>query len=137
MRGISFPPGVYSGDVARGRQLCVFRRRMATAAGGLVTIRRKSRRRKRDDANFSVAFHFNCWSVGTEKLPSPPNALRVFFDFRGKPILPNDGANLFWRRVWKWIARKESEDVRIICEQPSFSARHDGRCIPRTERSKP
>src|SRR5579864_7500318 len=60
-----------------------------------ILPRRKSRLREFNDANLAVAFDFNGWRVEAEKLAAPPNSLGALFGFAGKPILPENRANLF------------------------------------------
>src|SRR5579864_7412954 len=74
--------------------------------------------------------------VVADQLAPPPQTLFTFFLRRGKPILPEQNADLA-RRLRKRIAGEERQHVRATCQESLFGARDDGIGAPMTERSEP
>lgn len=85
------------------------------SVGATELFPQNSWRRKFNDADFSVTFDLDGWRVQAEKFTAPPDSLGMFFGGAGKPILPEDRADLPGRRIWKWIFREQVEHIRIVC----------------------
>ena len=83
----------------------------------------------------SVALQHRC--VDAQQPAGPPVARRAFLLDRGKPVLPQHGAYLAWRRSGEGIAGKERQHVRVVGQQALFGSRNQGVLLPRTERGKP